>query len=159
MTTRNDIATETFLSGYSCAQSVLYAFCDEFGLHPDTALKIACGFGAGIARRQEICGAVTGGIMVLGLRHGRGEEQDLTAMEDTYANVRELIRRFEDRHGTCRCLQLLGGCNVATEDGRESFDSRDLINHICKPCVRTVVSILEDMAGEQPNRHMERGTE
>lgn len=158
MTIRSDIATETFLSGYSCAQSVLYSFCDEAGLHPDTALKIACGFGAGIARRQEICGAVTGGIMVLGLKYGRGEEQDLTAMEDTYAKVHELIRRFEDRHGTCSCLQLLGGCNVATEEGRDYFDAHDLINHICKPCVQTVISILEDMTKEPPNQPADNTT-
>jgi len=74
MKTRSDRATEMFLSGYNCAQSVLWSFSDEVRLDPDTALRIACGFGAGMARRQEVCGAVTGGIMVLGLRLGRGEK-------------------------------------------------------------------------------------
>ena len=60
MNTRSAIATEKFLAGYNCAQAVLYAFCDELGFDKDTALRLACGFGAGMARKQEVCGAVTG---------------------------------------------------------------------------------------------------
>jgi C_GCAxxG_C_C family probable redox protein len=145
MKTRSDKATEKFLSGYSCAQSVVWSFCDETGLHPDTALKIACGFGGGMARRQEICGAVTGGIMVLGLAYGRGEEHDQAATEATYAKTRELMRRFEVEHGTCNCRRLLGGCDIATEEGRNYFEEHDLINRKCAPCVRTAIAILEEM--------------
>ena len=152
MKTRSDKATEKFLSGYSCAQTVLWSFCEEFGLHPDTALKIACGFGAGVARRQEICGAVTGGIMVLGLTFGRGEEQEVTAMDDTYAKAQELIRRFEAQHGSSNCRQLLGGLDITTEEGHDDFETRDLINHTCKPCVQTVISVLEEMMKEPPNQ-------
>ena len=72
MSNRTNIAVDKFLSGYNCAQSVLYAFREEIGLGDDMALKIACGLGAGMGRKQEVCGAVTGGILVLGLRHGRG---------------------------------------------------------------------------------------
>jgi len=145
MTTRSDIATEKFLSGYNCAQSVLWSFAEDLRLDPETALKIACGFGAGMARRQEVCGAVTGGIMVLGLRHGRGERQDRTATEETYARTQELMRRFEAKHGTCNCRQLLDGCDLTTEEGRKAFKERDLHNRICKGYVQTVVAILEDM--------------
>ena len=145
MTTRADRATEKFLSGYNCAQSVLWSFSEEVRLDSETALKIACGFGAGMARRQEVCGAVTGGIMVLGLRHGRGEKQDRTATEETYARTQELMRRFEARHGTCNCRQLLDGCDLATEEGRKTFKDRDLINRTCKVCVQTVIAILEEM--------------
>ena len=151
MKTPSAKATEKFLSGYNCAQAVLWSFCDGFGLDPDTALKIACGFGAGIARRQEVCGALTGGIMVLGLRFGRGEGQDRTATEQTYARSAELIRRFESKHGTCNCRQLLDGCDLATEEGRKSFAERDLLNRTCTPCVQTVVSILEGMIADTPN--------
>jgi C_GCAxxG_C_C family probable redox protein len=72
MSTRTDIATTRFLSGYNCAQAVLDAFRDEASLDEDLALKMATGLGAGMGRKQEVCGAVTGGVLVLGLRHGRG---------------------------------------------------------------------------------------
>lgn len=155
MKTRSDMAAEKFLSGYNCAQSVLWSFAEDLRLHPETALKIACGFGAGMARRQEVCGAVTGGIMVLGLRHGRGQMEDRTATEATYTQTQELIRRFEARHGTCNCRQPLEGCDLATEEGRRIFKERDLLNRTCKACVRAVVTILDDMAKGMPNEQSE----
>jgi C_GCAxxG_C_C family probable redox protein len=140
-----ETASEKFLSGYNCAQSVLWAFAPRLNLDPDTALKIACGFGAGMGRRQEVCGAVTGGIMALGLKYGRGEAQDRTATEETYAKTQELMRRFEAAHGSCNCRQLLGECNLTTEAGRTLFKDKDLLNMTCVPCVRTVCDILEDI--------------
>ena len=73
MKTRSDIAVEKFLAGYNCAQAVLYPFCEDLGLDKDIALKLACGLGAGMARKQEVCGAITGGIVTLGFKHGRGD--------------------------------------------------------------------------------------
>jgi C_GCAxxG_C_C family probable redox protein len=61
MSSRTEVATTRFLSGYNCAQAVLDAFRDEAGLDEDLALKIATGLGAGMGRKQEVCGAVTGG--------------------------------------------------------------------------------------------------
>lgn len=155
MKTRKDRATEKFLSGYNCAQAVLWSFCDMFGIPPDTALKIACGLGAGMARRQEVCGAVTGGILVLGLAHGRGDGEERTATELTYNKTQELMRRFEAKHGTCNCRQLLDGCDIATEEGRKAFVDRDLLNRTCNPCVQTVVAILEEMTKSIPNQASE----
>jgi len=62
------------------------------------------------------------------------------------------MRGFETRHGTCNCRQLLEGCDIATEEGRKVFVERDLLNRTCKPCVRTVVSILEGMIKDAPNQ-------
>ena len=66
--TRSERAVSKFVAGYNCAQSVFYAFSDDLKIDQDTGLKIACGFGAGMGRQGEVCGAVTGGIMVLGAR-------------------------------------------------------------------------------------------
>ena len=142
---RHDKATERFLSGYNCAQSVLWAFADRVGLDADTAQRLATGFGAGMGRRQETCGAVAGGILVLGLIHGRGEGQDRAATEETYKKTRQLMCRFESEHGTCNCRDLLGGCDIATAEGRKEFVDGDFLNTVCRPCVQTVVSILEAM--------------
>lgn len=136
---------EKFLSGYNCAQAVLYSFCDDLGLESDTALKLACGFGAGMARKQEVCGAVSGGIIVIGLKHGRGENQERSQAEESYGKVRMLMAQFEGRHGTCNCRTLLDGCDLNTPEGQRSFKERDLLHKTCKGCVETVVESLETL--------------
>ena len=145
MKTKSDIAVEKFLAGYNCAQAVFYSFCDDLHFDKDSALRLACGFGAGMARKQEVCGAISGGIMAIGLKHGRGEGQDRTPTEETYRRVRELMSRFEARHGTCLCRTLLNGCDLNTPDGQRYFKENDLHNKICKGCVKTVVEILEEI--------------
>ena len=145
MSTRSDVAVQKLLVGYNCAQAILYSFCDDLGLDRDTALKLSCGFGAGMARRQEVCGAVTGGILALGLRHGRGERQDKSHTEETYRKVRELTAQFESAHGSCICLTLLQGCDLNTPAGQQSFKQNDLLNQTCKRCVQTVVETLDTL--------------
>jgi C_GCAxxG_C_C family probable redox protein len=69
MKTKTEVAADRFLSGYNCAQAILYAFGPDLGLDGETALKVATGLGAGMGRRGEVCGAVTGGILALGLKY------------------------------------------------------------------------------------------
>lgn len=143
MKTKTEIATEKFLAGYNCAQSVLYAWAPEFALEPEKALKLACGLGAGMARRGETCGAVSGGILVLGLRHGRGTREDRSATERTYETTQELMREFELRHGSCECRALLEGCDLRTAEGQRFFRENDLLHKTCVKCLQTVMELLE----------------
>ena len=122
---------------------MLYAFREESDLPEETALKIACGLGAGMGRKEEVCGAVTGGIIVIGAKYGRGVNDDRTATEKTYAKTRELMDKFTKRHGTFICRKLLNGCELTTEEGQKQFKENDLLNKTCKPCVQSVVEILE----------------
>jgi C_GCAxxG_C_C family probable redox protein len=145
MKNRADIAVSKFSDGYNCAQSVFYSFCDDLRFDKNTALKMACGLGAGMGRKQEVCGAVSGGIIVIGAKYGRGEKDDRTATELTYAKTRELMDRFEKKHGTFICRELLNGCELTTEEGRKQFKENRLADSICRPCVRSVVEILEDI--------------
>ena len=143
MSTRSLIADEKFVSGYNCAQAVLFSFADRLGLPPDSALKAACAFGAGMGRKGEVCGAVSGALVVLGFHFGRGEKEDRTATETPYAKTREFFSRFEAMHGACRCRDLLEGCNLATQEGQQDFLDRDCFKAICRPCVRNAVEIVE----------------
>ena len=143
MPTRQDLAIDKFASGYNCAQAVLFAFAPDLGLDPDAALRLSCGFGGGIARLQEVCGAVSGGVIAIGLKHGRGEGQDKAFTANTYAKVRDLLLSFEAVHGTHVCRELLGGCDLATPEGQQQFHGSDLPLRVCQPCVRTVVTTLE----------------
>ena len=142
MKTKSDAALEKFLSGYNCAQAVLYAYGPELGLDSERALKLATGLGAGMGRRGEVCGAVTGGILVLGLKYGRGGQQDRSATEQTYQKTQELMAGFEQRHGSCNCRLLLEGCDLRTAEGQQYFKERDLLHKTCKGCVQTVAEIL-----------------
>ena len=115
------------MKGYNCAQAVLYSFCEHLSFEKTTACKIACGFVAGMGRKEEVCGAVSGGIMAIGLRHGRVEEDNITATELTYKKTRELMDRFVGRHGTLVCRALLNDCDLRTEEGQKQFKENDLL--------------------------------
>jgi len=146
MKTKSEIAVEKFSEGYNCAQSVFFSFCEDLRFDKNTALKMACGFGAGMGRKEEVCGAVSGGIIVLGMKYGRGEKDDRTATELTYKKTRELMDRFAAKHGSFICRRLLNGCELTTEEGQKHFKENDLLNKICKPCIQSVVEILEEIA-------------
>lgn len=123
---------------------MLYAFREEGDLTEEMALKIACGLGAGMARKEEVCGAVTGGILVLGMRFGRGEKDDRAAQERTYIKTQELMDKFSEKHGTVICRKLLNGVDLMTEEGQNYFKEKDLLNKLCLPCVQSIVMILEE---------------
>ena len=141
--TKSEQAVSKFIGGYNCAQAVFSSFCDDLKIEKDIALKLACGFGAGMGRKGEVCGAVTGGIIVIGAKYGRGENDDRTVTAVTYAKTRELIDKFTERHGTPICRKLLNDCELTTEEGQKQFKENDLLNKTCKRCVRSVVEILE----------------
>jgi C_GCAxxG_C_C family probable redox protein len=124
--THADKAMEKFMAGFNCTQSVLYSYASELHCDPDLALRIANGFGAGMGRKQEVCGAVSGAILVIGLLYGRGEHDGTEKTEKTYATVRALIDAFTAQYGSISCRQLLEGCSLVSEEGRRRFHDEKL---------------------------------
>jgi C_GCAxxG_C_C family probable redox protein len=141
---KKDQAKDLFKQGYSCSQAVAAVFAKDHGLPFDTALKLAQGFGGGMARLAETCGAVTGAIIVIGLKHGRTRTEDEAAKERTYALVQELVRRFRARHGALDCRDLLG-CDIGTPEGRKLAAEGKLHDKLCPLLVVSAVEILEDI--------------
>ena len=123
----------------------MFAFCDDLHLDQDMALRMACGFGGGMGGKQQVCGAVSGGVIAIGLKHGRGEGQDKKAADKSYERVWKLMSRFETKQGSCICRTLLNGCDLSTSEGWQQFKENDLRNKICKGCVETAVKTLEDV--------------
>jgi C_GCAxxG_C_C family probable redox protein len=148
MKTNTDTAIEKFLSGYNCAQSVMFAHAAEAGIDPESALKAATGFGGGIARRGEMCGALTGGILAIGFKFGRGNGQDRTATERTYEKAQALLREFERQHGSTTCRVLVDGCNFNTSGDKKKFKEQDLLHKRCVGCVKTVCETLAGLLKE-----------
>ncbi len=138
-------AEELFRQGYNCAQAVVFAFSDLPGGDSDVALRIASGFGGGIAHRQDTCGAVTGAIMALGSRHGRALGEPKARTDATYALAGQFMRRFEASHGTCICRDLLGGCDFNTETGEREFKERGYREGRCAVFIRDAVRIVEKL--------------
>ncbi|MCJ7610636.1 MAG: C-GCAxxG-C-C family protein, partial [Candidatus Aminicenantes bacterium] len=99
---RANRAIGLFRQGYNCSQAVLAAFAPRLGLERDKAFRLAQSFGAGLARLGETCGAVTGALMVIGLKYGKVRAKDEAAKEKTYRLVREFMDRFRSRHGSLR---------------------------------------------------------
>ncbi|NLJ10858.1 MAG: C_GCAxxG_C_C family protein [Treponema sp.] len=142
---QSEIAASLLLKGYNCAQSVVYAFCDDLHIDKEMAMKAATGFGAGMGRKEEVCGAVSGAIMVIGMKYGRAENQDRSLTEQTYQKTHALMDRFREKQGSFICRNLLNGCDLSTEEGRKEFKEKNLIENVCKPCVINAVEILKDL--------------
>lgn len=142
--TKSDDAVESFKSGFTCSAAVFSAFADELGLDAGTARKIACGFGAGISRTGNICGAVSGAILAIGLKYGKentGEPFD-SATDRTRSLTREFIRKFEERNGSVNCTELLGH-NLVNQEEYEKAREEGLFRTKCPGYVRDAADILE----------------
>jgi C_GCAxxG_C_C family probable redox protein len=147
MESRIEDAMDRFKRGFNCAQAVFSAYAPSAGVGEEVALKISTGFGAGMGRQQEVCGAVTGAFMVLGSKRGMTDTADTAGKETTYAQVREFTQRFCRLHGSISCRELLG-CDINTEEGKRIYSERRLSALVCLPCVQDACKIIEEIAVE-----------
>ena len=115
MNAKEKNARALFANGYNCAQAVLGAFCEDDGLEVNAALKLASGFGGGL-RCGEVCGAVSGAIMVIGLKCGFYIENDLQQKNFCYQKTYEFIETFKKEKSSILCRELLGVDIRAPED-------------------------------------------
>lgn len=143
MTENSEKALRQFNNGLNCAQAVLSAFCEKYGLGEELALKMAGGLGSGF-RSGEICGAVSGAVLVVGLKYGQQSADDRKAKQVCYEKTEEFIRAFRDRSGSVLCRELLG-CDLSTAEGREKAQKEHLFDTICVEKVRSALELLEKL--------------
>ena len=141
---KTDTALASFKSGFTCSSAVFSAFSDELGLDGKTAKKIACGFGAGISKSGNICGAVSGAIMVIGLRYGKTRVGDDAATDQTRLLVSEFLQEFTRRHGSVNCTELLG-YNLGNAGEFQNAREKRLFVTKCPELVRDAAAILEEI--------------
>ena len=140
-----DIAESRHRSGYSCSQSVFSALAERWNISPDVSLRIAAGFGGGLAQSARTCGCVTGAIMAIGLaQRGISPEVNRSEKEKTYEVCRRFMRAFEERNGSTLCSELLG-CNISTPEGLAEARREGLFQSRCPKLVRDAVEIVRDM--------------
>jgi C_GCAxxG_C_C family probable redox protein len=142
-----ETAVARFETGCSCSQAIFSTYAEGFGLDRQTAMKVSAGFGGGMGRLAQTCGVVTGAFMILGLKCG-GEDKD--SREMAYQMVREFARRFEARHGSLLCKDLLG-CDIGTPEGLQIVKEKNLRSAVCTELVRDAAEVLEEMLDAVPD--------
>ena len=135
-----DLAEELFLQGYSCSQSVFCAFCDVTGYDLDTAAKTASSFGGGMGRLREVCGAMSGALLVLGIAKGYTKPEDAEGKNAPYDLIQEFARRSQEQHGSYICRELLA--NTQTVPGPVP-EPRTPAYYDHRPCVKYVRTAAE----------------
>jgi C_GCAxxG_C_C family probable redox protein len=108
----------------------LLAVCQELGIESEVIPRIATPFGGGIGGRGEVCGAVVGSIMAIGLKHGR--EEPSQPNKQAYALAREFCRRFEEETGSLYCRDLTG-MDLSTPEGLRAYRHSDVPLRVCMP--------------------------
>lgn len=141
-----DLAVSRFNEGALCSQSVFTSFSEDLGLDRETASKIATPFGGGMSLMGEVCGAVSGALMAIGLKHGNlsNWKAEDSQKEKTYAVSAQFVQEFKKRHGSIRCRDLLG-LDISTPEGRQAAREGNLYLTLCPNFVRDAAEILEKL--------------
>jgi C_GCAxxG_C_C family probable redox protein len=137
-------AQKQFESGLNCAQSVLSSFSGSLKFNEDLALDITSGFGAGMGKLQQTCGAVTGAYMVLGVHCSKNQKDRIIAKEDASKMIQDFEQRFKMLHGTTQCNELIP-VDLNTAKGQEAFKEYNMKDNVCMKCVKNSVDILNEM--------------
>jgi C_GCAxxG_C_C family probable redox protein len=128
----------------NCAQSVVSTYCGEFGLDRNLGLKMAMGFGGGMARTGKTCGAVTGVYMLLGLSQRINENNARESIERTYKLMRDFNREFTALRCSLNCKDLLK-LDLAVPEQRAEAQDKHLFVTVCPDIVRDAAKIMESL--------------
>ena len=140
-------AITAFRSGYNCAQSVLVAYAEELGYDQNFALTVSVGFGGGMGRLQEKCGAVTGAFMVLGMYNNKKCSDNLSLKNSTYSMVQHFDEEFKSIHKTTTCRELLN-CDLRSEGGHDYAVENKLFERVCEKCIKDSIHIIDGLIAE-----------
>jgi len=139
---RIEKALDLFENGSNCAQAVLCSFADRVGLSPELAHRLGTGLGAGLGRKQLVCGAINAGAILISLKYGNESNIDAETKEDTMLKVRAFLDRIEEQVGNLNCRGLLG-IDILNEVARQKAEIEGRFEEICDNCIRKVVRYLD----------------
>ncbi len=147
---RTQRAVNLFMQGYNCSQSVAIAFSDLTGLDVESSAKLASSFGAGMGCLREVCGAVSGMFLVLGILYGYSDPEDVQGKREHYAAVQQLAEKFRAEAGSIICREILKNqaANPTPSLRTEEYYAK-------RPCARMVMlaaSILDSYIREREGK-------
>lgn len=134
-----------FNNRFNCAQSVFTTFGPELGLSEDECLRIATVFGAGMGKQQHVCGAISGALMVLGLKFGKALNDQEIKKEDTNEKAAQLLETFKLKHGSISCKDLLKGLNMNDDQELQKIQELGLFENNCENYIQDIVDITENL--------------
>ena len=141
-------AAELFLEGYNCAQAVAAAFSDLTGLTPEYSAKLASSFGGGMGRMREVCGAVSGMLLVAGILYGYDNSDAEEEKAAHYALVQELAGKFREENGSIICREILK--NPPSDPAPSPRTAEYYAQRPCARMVYCATQILDDYIKEHP---------
>ena len=148
-TDHREKAAAYYEQNFNCAQSIFATYAVEHGIEETLALRLGTNFGGG-ARKGELCGAVSGALMVLGLLYGHSERGDAAAKARAYALSEEYMNRFIRENGSVVCRELLG-YDLSVPEQMASIREKDLFHVRCLEIIRSAAAILDKLLTEQSN--------
>lgn len=141
-------AAELFLNNYNCAQAVAVAFCDVTGMEPAFAARLASPFGGGMGRMREVCGAVSGMLMVLGALYGYDAPDGDAVKKEHYALVQQLAGQFREENGSIICREILK--NPPSDPNPSPRTAEYYAKRPCARMVYTAARILDEYIAAHP---------
>lgn len=135
-------ASKLFRGGANCAQSVFAAFSEDLGIEKDYALMISSPFGGGMGRMREVCGAVSGMLMVLAHKEGYARHDD-EAKAHLYARVQSLMKAFSHEKGTYLCRELLATAGPEQPIPAKRDDAY-YASRPCESCIKFAAKLVEE---------------
>ncbi len=145
---RKQRALDNFTAGYNCAQSVLLAYSDLFELDDKTAKIVSAPFGGGMGRLREVCGALSGAFMAVGLRYPADDPDDKVAKAENYAAVQRISEPFRTKFGSIICRELL---DIKRQKDIPTPSDRNAEYYAKRPCARFVAEAAEILGEELKN--------
>jgi len=142
--TKGEDAAELFRNGWSCSQAVVCAFAKDFGIDEMSALKLSCGLGGGMGHTGNTCGAVSGALMVIGMKYGRTTLEDLASKEKTYELAQQFMKEFRRRNHSITCTDLLT-YDLSDPEKLKAAREAGVFKTVCPRLVRDAGDILETL--------------
>ena len=141
-------AAELFRAGYSCSQAVAAAFSDVTGLDEKLSARLSSSFGGGMGRMREVCGAVSGMLLVAGLLYGYDEASDTAGKRELYAQVQAMAGQFRTQMGSIICRDLLQ--NPPSDPNPTPRTAEFYQKRPCQRMVETAARLMEEFIAEHP---------
>ncbi len=146
---KGEKAKALFKEGYNCAQAVFGAFAEELGLEFETAMKLSSGFGGGMGRLREVCGAVSGMFMVFDMKYGYTSPTDSKAKMELYSHIQNLAKEFEQDNGSIICKELLGLTEKKSEPTPEKRTDEYYKKRPCAELVEFAADLVDSYLKKQ----------
>ncbi|MEE0420441.1 MAG: C-GCAxxG-C-C family protein [Lachnospiraceae bacterium] len=134
MSERIQKALENHKKGMNCCQAVACAFADVMDVDENTIFKLGEGFGAGMGGMQCTCGAVSGAVLVAGMKNSSGDVTNPTTKGKTYTYAKKIVQDFKEKNGTVICKELKG------------VETKKMIR-TCDGCIEDAARIAEEVLG------------